>query len=189
MNEKSKISKKTSDNNKQQSKKQINQSENDVSDDSEQRPVSSNDGDDCNNFESFKKNAVHVNDLENHWHQEVVAAASSTRRQISHTAAHDTNQNPNRHLPKNETTITTTNTIIMDEKTFSSYKSNKNKQPKPMCFISCLNKYNVCLQDTAELSINNYANLVNFIYARKFKFLLYFTFGLKIILFFFFRLD
>ena len=179
MDEKSKISN-ISD--KQQSQKQMNQSsENicvadndnnnviDIDDDdnnnqqqtNEQHPVSNNEN---NNFESFKKNAVHVNDLENHWHQEVVVASKK-----NFTINDNMNQNQNRsikNLPKNVTT-----NIIMDDKIFSSsssYKSNdKQSKQQKMCFINCLSKYNVCLQDTAELNVNNFTNLVNFIYTRK----------------------
>ena len=129
----------------------------------------------CNNFESFKKNAVHVNDLENHWHQEVVSTSSVSEMKKQHANVqqqHDLmSPNPNRSMmhhhvvPKNE--------AIIVNKTFSSSSSspksnNKQSKQQQMCFISCLRKYrNVCLQDTAELSINNYANLVNFIYTRK----------------------
>lgn len=179
MDEKSKI---LNISDKQQSQKQMNQSsENicvadndnnnvidvdvDVNDDNqqqtnEQHPVSNNEN---NNFESFKKNAVHVNDLENHWHQEVVVASKK-----NFTINDNMNQNSNRsikNLPKNVTT-----NIIMDDKIFSSssYKSNdKQSKQQKMCFINCLSKYNVCLQDTAELNVNNFTNLVNFIYTRK----------------------
>ncbi|KAI7688110.1 hypothetical protein SSS_10648 [Sarcoptes scabiei] len=121
-------------------------------------------------YEDLKQNTVHVNDLENHWKEALKNENFSQPQSLNHETKADTSQTIQRNSDSNN--IFNSNSSIISSfnssstALSSSIQSNSNK-PIQMCFTSCLKKYrNISLNDTAELSIKNYANLINFIYTH-----------------------
>lgn len=113
------------------------------------------------NFESFKKNAVHVNDLENHWQAEASKVLATNV---------DTNKTNGKGFSSSGSSPLSSSfdSPISSSTTVSSPSATQSNQQIQLCFISCLKKYrNITLDDKTELSINNYANLINYIYSRK----------------------